>query len=231
MSYLRTGLLLGLLIVLSACAFKRPEMVAGLEGLQSNPGPIFPTSEQDRGREGWVIVAYTVAGSGVVKDVRVKESSGNPAFEAAATRAVGQWRYLPGEVRKLTTLVSFTIEGNPVQVSIRFMNLNDLAHEFMDIGRLEAAEALLVEMRSEPDLTPYELAYSYLTEERLAYERGDLTAQLRDLRKAMLGNGRWLAEDAYLECLRTAVVLEIEVGDFASAFRDYELLTESRKGR
>jgi hypothetical protein len=101
----------------------------------------------------------------------------------------------------------------------------------MDIGRLEAAEALLVEMRSEPDLTPYELAYSYLTEERLAYERGDRMAQLRALRKAMLGNGRWLAEDAYLECLRTAVVLEIEVGDFASALRDYELLTDSRKGR
>ena len=227
MSCLRTGLVLGLIIALGACASIRPRWLRGSEGLKSNPKPVYPRSEREREHEGWVLLPTPLPAAVSSRMCESGRSSGNPAFEAAATSAVGRWRYRPGEVRDLTTLVTFTIDGSPIRISIGFMNANALAHEFIDIGRLEAAETLLAEMRNKPFLTPYELAYSYLAEERIAFER---KKQLLALRMAMLDKGTWLADDA-TRVPATAVALEIEVGDFASALRDYNLLVATPEGR
>lgn len=81
------------------------------------------------------------------------------------------------------------------------------------------------------DLNAFEIAYSYLTEARIASERGNRVEQLGHFRKAMLNDGRWLARDNYLSCLRATVILEIEQEDFVTAIRDYELLTETEVGR
>jgi hypothetical protein len=86
-------------------------------------------------------------------------------------------------------------------------------------------------IRIDNNLSAFELAYSFITEGRIAGERGDKVEQLRCFRRAMLNQGRWLKRENYLKLLYATVVLEMQQQDFASALRDYELLTETPTGR
>lgn len=197
----------------------------------TKPEPEYPKSELEMRREGWVLVTYHVGRSGIVDDLFVEDSSGNSKFEEAALNGVRKWRYAPGESRELRALVSFVDGQGETPLTQKFYSQNQRAHDLIDDGELERAQALLAEIREEDDLHPAELAYSYVTEGRIAGERGDRPEQLHYYRKAMLDDGRWLAREDYLGILLLAVVLELDQGDFASAVRDYERLTESRSGR
>ncbi len=195
------------------------------------PKPIFPESEFTKGHEGWVMVGYEVAPSGLVTYVGVLDSSGSEAFERAATDALAKWRFAPGDVRQQTGLVNFEFDQTIVRLSRRFTSLNRRAHELIEAGDLDAAEEMLEKIRSYDDLTVYDLAYSYLTEGRLAGARGDHAGQLRLFRKAAQSEGRWLDRRHYLSALRAIVIMEIEQQDYASAVRDYGLLSETSVGR
>jgi len=65
--------------------------------------PIYPKRELNRGREGAVIVEYTITKDGEVKDIKVLSST-STAFSVAAKQAVKKFKYEP---RK--------IDGNPVE--------------------------------------------------------------------------------------------------------------------
>jgi TonB family protein len=231
MSLPRTGLLLALLVVLTACTVAQMEKATTEEEVFTKPRPEFPGSEASKGSEGWVLVSYRAQRSGLVSDLGVTDSSGSDAFEKAALKAVQDWRYAPGEEREMNALLNFVYDHRVIQVSHRFVIQNASVHELIDNGDLEAAQAMLAEIRSHKDFTTFELAYSYLLEGRIAGERGDRAGQLYYFRRAMLNDGRWLARDNYLVCLRAAVILAIQTRDFASAVRDYELLTETRVGK
>ncbi len=56
--------------------------------------PTYPRRALQRGQEGWVIVEFTIAEDGTVRDPRVVESSSS-VFEREAIRAVQRWRYRP----------------------------------------------------------------------------------------------------------------------------------------
>ena len=56
--------------------------------------PIYPVSEQRRGREGDVTVEFTITEDGNVIDIEVIEATSS-AFASAAVRAVQRWRYAP----------------------------------------------------------------------------------------------------------------------------------------
>lgn len=227
----KTGLTFLVLGVLSACAVMPLELEKTEDDVFTRPAPDFPRSEQVSGREGWVLVGYSVARSGLVSDLNIKDSSGKGTFEQAAIDAVRQWRYPPGEERELTVLVNFVYDRTSVQLSRRFMRMNDIVHEYIDGGDLDAAEIELARIRSNDDLTAFELAYSFMTEGRIFGTRGDKQGQLDLFRKAILNDGRWLARRNYLSCLHAVIVLEMGQGDYASALRDYELLTRTSVGR
>ncbi len=82
----------------------RPDVgLSGLGGVTINerdPQPIvrippqYPRRASQRGQEGWVIVEFTIAADGSVKDPRVVESSSS-VFEREALRAVVRWKYRP----------------------------------------------------------------------------------------------------------------------------------------
>ena len=177
------------------------------------------------------MVGYAVSGSGLVTDVRVIESSGSEAFELAAIDAIEQWRFPPGDERQQTVLINFEFDRTVVLLSRRFTSLNRKAHKLIDAGDLDAASKMLDKIRSGDDLSVFELAYSYLTEGRIAGARGDQADQLALFRKAIRNEGRWLGRDNYLASLRAIVILEIEQQDYVSAVRDYGLLAESAVGR
>ncbi len=56
--------------------------------------PDYPRVPASRGQEGYVVVEFTIAKDGTVRDVRVVESSSS-VFERSAIRAVQRWRYRP----------------------------------------------------------------------------------------------------------------------------------------
>ena len=227
----RSGLVFISLVVFSACTVANLEPATTEEEAFGKPKPEFPMTEYSRVREGWSLVGMSVSRAGLVTDLGILDSSGSDAFDEAAIDALQYWRFAPGGEPSRTALVNFVFDDTVVLLSRRFMNLNERSHRLIEEGDLDGAEAVLTEIRDDPDLSVFELAYSYLTEGRLAGERGDSARQLMLFRKATWNDGRWLARENYLATLRAMVILELDLQDYGSAIRDYDLLTESPSGR
>ncbi|GEM_PF-2073261 len=225
----RVLIYLSALAVLCGCAGINEEPAG--PGVFGRPLPDYPKSELTRHREGWVIVHHAVGRSGLVEGADVFESSGNRAFEKAALDAVRRWRYEPGDARELNVLVNFVFDYPVVELSRKFVSRNAKVHALIDAGDLDGAQDAIERLRKDRNLSPYELAYSRLTEGRVAEARGDARGQLQAFRAAMIDDGRWLTRETYLSCLRAVVALEVDQGDYASAQRDYALLMDSPAGR
>jgi TonB family protein len=82
-----TLLSVGLLV---ACASSNRPPV-----LTSAQGPIYPVSAREQGIEGYVELAYDVAISGEVYNVRVVSADPAGLFEEAAIKAISAWRFAP----------------------------------------------------------------------------------------------------------------------------------------
>jgi TonB family protein len=199
--------------------------------LIEQPKPEFPKSEFVRGREGWVLLSYDVLEDGTVFSPVVEASSGSEAFNEAAAEAVSRWRYLPGEAQTDKVLLNFVYERKQPYVSKKYFARDRKVHAAIDKGRLDNAQERIDEMRRADDLTAVELAYTYIAEGRIHGARGDKEGQLQQFRRAMINDGRWLNRNDYLKLLHAAVILELQLGDYSSALRDYALLTETGVGR
>ncbi|MEJ2129700.1 MAG: energy transducer TonB [Woeseiaceae bacterium] len=230
-SILRSGLISVSFAALSACTVANMEPASSEDQAFGKPKPEFPMTEYSEAHEGWVMVGMVVSRAGLVTDLGVLDSSGSDAFDTAAIDALQHWRFAPGGKTNQTALVNFEFDYTVVGLSRRFMSLNSEAHKLIDEGDLDGAERQLDEIRSDMDLSVFELAYSYLTEGRIAGERGDSVRQLNLFRKAVWNEGRWLARDNYLATLRAIVILEIDLQDYGSAVRDYDLLVKSSIGK
>jgi protein TonB len=66
--------------------------------------PVYPARALARRLEGWVLLRFTVTGSGAVRDIEVVESS-DPIFESSAVDAAGRFKYRPR-----------IIDGQPIEV-------------------------------------------------------------------------------------------------------------------
>jgi len=230
-SKLRFCLFTVLIAVFSACTVADLEPPSTEEEAFGKPKPEFPMTEYSDVREGWVMVGMVVSRGGLVSDVGVLDSSGSEAFDEAAIEALQYWRFAPGGNPNQTALVNFVYDDTIVLLSRRFISMNESIHELIEDGDLDDAEASLAEMRNGPDLSVFELAYSYLTEGRIAGERGDSDRQLMLFRKAIWNDGRWMARENYLATLRAIVIMELDLQDYGSAVRDYDLLAETSTGR
>ena len=57
--------------------------------------PVYPAAAMRDRIEGWVTLEFTVTPTGGVGDILVTDSEPDGVFDAAATRAVSQWRFKP----------------------------------------------------------------------------------------------------------------------------------------
>jgi len=197
----------------------------------SKQSPDYPGREYQRGQEGWVVIDYSVGRGGVVEYYHIRDSSGNGNFDDSAVAAVQSWRYEPGEERELSVFFGFVQGREKTPISKKFHAVNKQANELIDEGQVESASEILAKALDDDDLTVSDLSYAFLTEGRIAGEQGDRAKQLELYRKALAGNGRWLAYDNYLEALHGTIILELDQGDIASAVRDYDLLTSTLDGK
>ena len=202
--YRRIGLVLVACAVLPGNAQAQTATTSSHAPLVEQPEPAFPRSESRRGRD---------------------------AFDDAALNAVQNWRFESAEEHNSNVLLNFVYKKKRIHLSREFLARNAKVHTSIDNGELDDAQERIDAIRSDEDLNAFELAYSYITEGRIADARGDQVGQLRSFRRAMLNHGRWLKLSKYHSLLYATVVLGIKQHDFASALRDYELLTETRSGR
>jgi protein TonB len=75
--------------------------------------PVYPPEALRERIEGWVEVDFTVTEAGAVREIEIVAAEPRGVFEAAATAAIGQWRFQPR-----------VVNGRPVQqrssVTLRF---------------------------------------------------------------------------------------------------------------
>lgn len=57
--------------------------------------PDYPARAVNRGIEGWVLVEFTITGTGSVKDAKVVDAKPANIFNDAALKAISRWRYNP----------------------------------------------------------------------------------------------------------------------------------------
>ena len=178
-----------------------------------------------------MVLNFTVSEVGDVVDLSVADSSGSDDFDDAALKAVQNWRFESANEQNSNVLLNFVYEEKRIYLSREFFARNATIHTSIDNGELDDAQERIDAIRSDADLNAFELAYSHITEGRIAGARGDQVGQLRSFRKAIVNHGRWLEISNYHSLLHATVVLEIQQHEFASALRDYELLTDTRSGR
>ena len=81
-----------------------------------NRRPAYPEASRRRGQEGTVMLELRVDANGRVVDVRVTESSGFSALDAAAVETLREWRFRPAQrggmpvAGSITTAVHFRLE-------------------------------------------------------------------------------------------------------------------------
>jgi len=76
--------------------------------------PQYPVRASERGIEGWVVVEFTIAANGTVKDAFVVDSQPARIFDRAALRAVQKWKYKPKIVDETP------VERSGIQVKFPF---------------------------------------------------------------------------------------------------------------
>jgi protein TonB len=81
-----------------------------------NRRPNYPEASRRRGEQGIVLLELSVDANGRVIDVRVTESSGFSALDAAAVETLREWRFRPAQrggmpvAGSITTAVHFRLE-------------------------------------------------------------------------------------------------------------------------
>ncbi|MFM7304733.1 MAG: energy transducer TonB, partial [Alphaproteobacteria bacterium] len=79
--------------------------------------PAYPEASRRRGQEGTVMLELSVDANGRVIGVRVTESSGFSALDAAAVETLRDWRFRPAQragmpvAGSITTAVHFRLEN------------------------------------------------------------------------------------------------------------------------
>jgi len=79
--------------------------------------PVYPPAALRDRVEGWVEVDFTVTEAGAVREIEIVAAEPRGVFEAAATAAVGEWRFRPRVVngrpvpQRSSVTLRFNVEG------------------------------------------------------------------------------------------------------------------------
>jgi TonB family protein len=86
------------------------------------PAPHYPPALKQAGSQGQAVIEFTVGPDGTVTDAHPVHST-DPAFADAATAAVQQWQFKPGQLAGQPV-------GTRLQVPIVFQIVNDSGNWF-----------------------------------------------------------------------------------------------------
>ena len=190
----------------------------------------YPDRERREGREGWVLLEMMIDPQGKPHEIGVLESSGNPALEQAAVRAVDEMKFAPAK-RSGTPVDSHLIfkmvfysSGHPAQgASAKFATAYKGFQTAMEAQSKEKADTAFENMDAE---NLYEDAIkSYC---KFLYDRtwGTEVDQLEDLKRAVAGEKipKYVPKDLFTRILMAQFVLQVKLLDYGTALNTWKTL-------
>ncbi len=82
-----------------------------------NPEPLYPLLARRRNQQGIVLLTVKVSAQGRVSRVELKQSSGFPVLDEAASQAVRRWEFEPARIGSLGV-------ESQIEVPVRFVLTN-----------------------------------------------------------------------------------------------------------
>jgi TonB family protein len=198
--------------------------------IRSSPGSSFyPKAEVSDGREGWVVLNMMIDPGGKPYEVMVADSSGNPAFEKAALRAVNQIAFEPAR-RGNTPIDSsfifkmkFAISDMAKAATPAFAAAYGRFTSATRAGDKAKADAALERLHPE---NLYEEAYANFGKFQYHYKWGTPAEQRVDLNRAIAGEDKptYLPKDVFAGALYARFKLEVAAHDYGTALETWNVL-------
>jgi len=186
--------------------------------------PRYPDRAARAGKEGWVVMRYSIETDGSVSEVVIVDSSDyKGVFGDAAVASLKNWRYqtpmLDGKpARKCNNrqMITFVLDP-PVGGGAIFAKKDAAIRNHIKNRRFDEAEALIREAHESKGLNLYEIDRLYLQEGALNAARGDDVAAIRAFTRAISGGGGHLSKEEEVLILRSLFTLQIKEQRFAAA--------------
>ncbi len=83
---------------LDATTIEAPPAPLAKPNYLKNPEPDYPPRAKQRGQQGLVLLEVRVTAKGRAAEITIKQSSGHPLLDEAATKAVRDWEFEPAKV-------------------------------------------------------------------------------------------------------------------------------------
>lgn len=197
--------------------------------------PTFPFGPSRRKQEGWVRFTYVITEEGKVIDPVVVDSSGEPAFEIEAMKAIKTWQFEPAKqdgkpIQQCEQEVqfNFNLKGASDGVRRPFNSRYKKAQEALRNDDLELANQIVDEMREKKIWNMYENAWFWMLKSRVYALEGNEPKELSSLYRANNSDDskKFLGDENYSFNLGRIFVLELKAQKFARAHKTFLTLKE-----
>jgi TonB family protein len=209
-----------------------PVDIEVFHGVQILAGPssnLYPSNEVLNGREGWVRLNMMIDPKGKPYEVMVMDSSGNPAFEKAALKAVEKVQFSPARrgdtpidssyMLKLKFAIKDLAKGGSQKFGTRYRKFT----QAITAGDKAAADLILPKLEAE---NLYEEAFEHYARYYYFQKWGSPAEQLKELELAIAGekNAEYLPKEAFTSALMAIFTLQAKDKDLGGALATWAIL-------
>ena len=196
--------------------------------------PNYPRSAATQGKEGWVRLNFMVDTEGKAYEIAVTDSIGDPVFQEAAVRALGQSDFEPANFQGQpldaghSVTYQFEMEGGSMGARVWFVRVYKALMDAINNGDREDADEYLARIGSRDAPNLYEDAYLHVAKSAYYANWGDEGQQLKALNRAA-DHGfsqQRLPAELFIPLQRARFLLLVQSQDYARAIQTFEFLAE-----
>jgi TonB family protein len=202
--------------------------------------PYYPFESVRDGKEGWVDVSFIISPDGKVVEPMIEDSTGVRVFEAAALKAVKNWRYKPAtlngepvEQSMTRTIIRFEIPGYPKAARPNLVAAYRKIQDHLNKRELDQAKALLDDLESAGRVNLYEDAWFWWLEYLYMDAAGGTSPEQQSevLTRAIGSDDNYLLPDPLVMCTVRLFTLRVRAQQYASALSLAERLGKNKEAK
>jgi len=205
------------------------DVVQGARVLKRPSGSIYPDGQILDNREGWAVLSMMIGVDGKAYEATVVDSSGNPAFERAALKALERTTFEPARrggtpiESRLQFKFKFAIRDLENGATPQFVSAYKRFGKAIEAQDKAAADAQLAKLQPK---NLYEEAFANIGKYMYDVSWGTTAEQYRDLQRAIAGERKpvYLPKETFVSALFSKFNIEVERRDFGSALDTWEVL-------
>lgn len=190
---------------------------------------VYPQSEKDHDREGWVTLTTMISPKGKPYEASVVDSSGNAKLEQAALKALGEMDFQPARSGNtpvdsgFTFTIRFFAGGPALGASEHFITMYKRYLEAFNTADRADVDAALAQLQPR---NLYEDAFRSYAQYNYDRRWGTELEQAKDLGHALTGEGNqhYLPEALYDDALVARFSLQVKHNDFGAALLTWKTL-------